>query len=168
MDTVIEFLATNLLTQTTFYPLHLFSMLMRGLSLDLHTTTPISGNNIYTGPTVPKFIANLAVHTPDSAKNTKFVDTSAVLATTSSGNQEIRVAILNKHEEEEFIVPLHFGPNVKVGEEIIVHELWHEDLKATNGFDGERVKTMTSRIPWQGAYKMKKHSFQVLLFELMN
>lgn len=141
---------------------------MRGLSLDVYVTTPTPAKDIYTGPTVPKFIADLAAHTPDGAKHTKFVDVSAVLAMASSGDKEIRVAILNKHEEEEFVVPLRFGPDNEVGGEVIVYEVWHEDLKATNGFDGEHVRTVTSKVQWEGSYKLKKHSFQVLIFKLMN
>ncbi|KAF5346825.1 hypothetical protein D9756_010564 [Leucocoprinus leucothites] len=166
---------TGLFRQTTYYPLHLFSNLMRGSSLDVYVTTP-SGNpssTIYTGPTVPKFVQDLTPHTPDSKKLTKFVDVSAVLATTPSttsggpGGREIRIAILNKHEAEEYDIPIVFGREVElVGQEIDVYEVWHENLKATNWFGEEKVKTVKRKEKFEGVYRLKKHSFQILVFTI--
>ncbi|KAF9466681.1 glycoside hydrolase family 51 protein [Collybia nuda] len=149
----------GLFKQTTYYPLQLFSNLMRGSSLAVHVTTP-SPSTIYTGPTVPTFIHNISQHTPDSAKLTKFVDVSAVLATGING-QEIRVAIVNRSDRDEFEVPILFGPGVLgVKETIKIHEVWSPDLKDGNGFDEEKVKTVHKEEKFSGTYKLKKHSFQ--------
>ncbi|KAF9003031.1 glycoside hydrolase superfamily [Cyathus striatus] len=155
----------GLFRQTTYYPLHLFANLMRGSSLDVHVTTP-SPDSVYTGPTVPAFMKDLTIHTPDSAKLTKFVDVSAVVATTSEGAKQIRIAALNRHESEEFVVPILFGPNVAVEEKFKVYEVWHEDIKASNDFSGEKVKTVERDDKFTGSYKLKKHSFQILVFTL--
>lgn len=152
--------------QTTYYPLQLFSTLMRGLSLDVWVTTPNPSRDLYNGPTVPKFIRDLAEHTPNGLKPTKFIDVSAVLADSPEGKAQIRVAVLNKHEEQDFTIPLHFGPGTTVAPEVTVREIWHEDLKATNGFDGQNVGTSTFEIHWTGSYTIKKHSFQVLVFSI--
>lgn len=133
---------------------------MRGLSLDVYVTTPPGANSsIYTGPTVPKFIQDLTQHTPDSKKLTKYVDVSAVLANSESG-QQIRIAILNRHETEEYDVPIVFGRNVDVREVFGVFEVWNENLKATNGFGDEIVRTVKKEEHFKGVYHLKRHSFQ--------
>ncbi|KIJ37509.1 glycoside hydrolase family 51 protein [Sphaerobolus stellatus SS14] len=153
----------GLYRQTTYFPLHLFSNLMRGSSLDVLVTTP-SVDSYYTGITVPAFIRNITLHTPDLAKLTKYIDASAVLANTAQGTKEIRIAIANRSAEQEYEVPIVFGPNVAVSKTITVHEVWHEDLRATNNFGDEKVKTITKETKFGGAYKLKKHSFQILIF----
>ncbi|KAJ3560185.1 hypothetical protein NP233_g11003 [Leucocoprinus birnbaumii] len=158
---------TGLFRQTTYYPLHLFSNLMRGSSLDVYVTTPADNkpSTIYNGPTVPKFVQDLTPDTPDSKKLTKFVDVSAVLATNGSGTREIRIAIVNKHEAEEYQVPIVLGREVNLaGQEIDVYEVWNEDLKATNWFGKETVKTEKRKEKFTGVYRLKKHSFQILVF----
>ncbi|GLB43090.1 putative glycoside hydrolase family 51 protein [Lyophyllum shimeji] len=156
---------TGLFRQTTYYPLHLFSNLMRGSSLDVHVTIP-RPDAVYTGPTVPSFVQDLTVHTPDSAKLTKYVDVSAVLAS-KDDRREIRVAIVNRSDTESFKVPILFGPNAVVASSIRVHELWSADLKASNGFEEEKVKTVVRDEEFLGTYTLKKHSFQVLAFTLL-
>ncbi|KAF5368160.1 hypothetical protein D9615_010195 [Tricholomella constricta] len=89
---------------------------MRGSSLDIHVMTP-SADAVYTGPTVPTFVHYLTVHTLDSAKLTKCVDVSAVLAS-AADPREIRVLIVNRSDTETFTVPLLFGPNAKVADDI--------------------------------------------------
>jgi alpha-N-arabinofuranosidase len=135
---------------------------MRGSSLDVYVTTPPdSSSTIYTGPTVPKFIQDLTLHTPDSKKLTKFVDVSAVLATADdTGFREIRISIVNKNETKEYDVPLVFGRDVNVKEDIVVYEVWHENLKATNWFGDEKVRTVERKESFSGIYRLKKHSFQ--------
>ncbi|KDR71905.1 hypothetical protein GALMADRAFT_253689 [Galerina marginata CBS 339.88] len=154
----------GLFRQTTYFPLYLFSNLMRGSSLSVYVDTPSPGLT-YTGPNVPKFIHDLSVHTPDSAKLTKFVDVSAVLASTGQGN-ELRIAIVNRSEELEFDVPIIIGPQANVNHEFTVHEVWHEDLKASNGFEEEQVKVVVKKEQFSGTYHLKKHSFQILVFQL--
>ncbi|KAF8970851.1 glycoside hydrolase family 51 protein [Flammula alnicola] len=156
---------TGLFKQTTYYPLQLFSKLMRGSSLSVHVTNP-APSLTYIGPTVPKFVHDLSVHTPDFSKLTKFVDVSAVLAPTEQGTKEIRIAIVNRSDVEEFDVPILFGPQTSVKDQVTAHEVWHDDLKAGNGFDEEKVKTVVRTEKFTGSYKLKKHSFQILVFEL--
>lgn len=132
---------------------------MRGTSLAVHVTTP-SPATTYVGPTVPSFIQDLTVHTPDSAKLTKYVDVSAVLASLSERKREIRVAIVNRSDTDAFSVPILFGPNADVAETITIHEVWSADLKDGNGFDGEKIKTVTREEKFTGIYVLKKHSFQ--------
>ncbi|PPQ94930.1 hypothetical protein CVT25_004416 [Psilocybe cyanescens] len=152
-------------SQTTYYPLQLFSNLMRGSSLSVHVDNPAS-TLTYAGPTVPKFVQDLNISTPDSAKLTKFVDVSAVLAITGQG-KEIRIAIVNRSDDTDFKVPILFGPQVSVKEDFVVHEVWHEDLKASNGFDGEKVNTVIKNERFKGNYELKKHSFQILVFQVV-
>ncbi|KXN91890.1 putative alpha-N-arabinofuranosidase C [Leucoagaricus sp. SymC.cos] len=165
----------GLYKQTTYYPLHLFSNLMRGVSLDVYVTTPPSttpeSSTIYTDTTVPQFIQDLTAHTPDSKKLTKYIDVSAVLAHNDQSQQkEIRIAILNKHEKNEYQVPIVFGRSVDVKEVFEVYEVWHEDLKATNWFGEEKVKSVKKtgqKLDEGGVFKVKRHSFQILVFTIV-
>ncbi|KAF8873880.1 glycoside hydrolase family 51 protein [Infundibulicybe gibba] len=159
---------TGLFRQTTYFPLHLFSTLMRGKSLSVHVTTP-SPETVYNGPTVPAFIRNLDTHTPDSAKLTKFIDVSAVLASApeqggsvsgENGNTELRIAILNRSDTHSFDVSLLFGPAVSVRDQVRVHEVWSANLGDANGFGDEKVQTVVRDATFTGAYSVKKHSFQ--------
>ncbi|KAF9558449.1 glycoside hydrolase family 51 protein [Agrocybe pediades] len=150
---------TGLFLQTTYFPLQLFSNLMRGSSLNIH----VGGSPTYSRETVPKFIHDLDAHAPESAKGTKLIDVSAVL---SEDGKEVRVAVVNRSDEEEFTVPILFGPETQVKDEVTVHEVWHEDLRAKNGFDGQNVKTVVRTEAWKGIYVLKKHSFQILVFTL--
>lgn len=139
--------------QTTFYPLYLFSNLMRGASLSVHVTSPS-----YQGPTVPAFIHNLSVATPDLAKLTKYIDVSAVL---TDDRSEVRLAIVNRHEADSFDIPILFGPSCKLAENgISVYEIYSDSLKDSNGFDRETVKTVRKDVTFNGIYAVKKHSFQ--------
>lgn len=134
---------------------------MRGASLSVHVDNPAPAL-VYTGPTVPKFVQDLSVHTPDSAKLTKFVDVSAVLASAGQG-KEIRIAIVNRSEDTDFKVRILFGPQANVKEDFVIHEVWHQDLKASNGFDGEKVHTVVKNERFTGSYELKRHSFQSTL-----
>ena len=130
---------------------------MRGASLDIHVQSPS-----YQGPTVPPFIQHLTLHTPDSARLTKFVDVSAVLACTTPA--EIRVAIVNRSENDAFSAHFAFGPNTEVTSSVRVYEVWSGDLKDRNGFgkDEENVKAVEKEEKWDGkqGYLLKNHSFQ--------
>ncbi|ESK91159.1 glycoside hydrolase family 51 protein [Moniliophthora roreri MCA 2997] len=150
---------SGLFKQTTYYPLHLFANLMQGTSLNVHVES-----DSYDGTTVPPFIQNLDKTAPSSSKLTKYIDVSAVL---SADGQEVRVAIVNRHETEEYDVPVRFGPVGEVlGDNVKVYEVWSEDLKDSNGFDGEKVKTIEKEVKWKGKYRLKAHSFQVLVFRI--
>ena len=132
---------------------------MRGASLSVHVTTP-SPDHVYSGPTVPKFVHDLTVRTPSFSKSTKFVDVSAVLAVVSQNIKEIRIAIVNRSDSVDFEVPILFGPAVSVQNEVTVHQVWHEDIRARNGFDEEKVKVAVTMERFTGIFKLKKHSFQ--------
>ncbi|KAG6884606.1 hypothetical protein C0993_009623 [Termitomyces sp. T159_Od127] len=148
---------TGLFRQTTYYPLHLFANLMQGTSLDVFVSAP-SPATFYTGPTVPKFMQHLTTHTPDTAKLTKYVDVSAVL---SRDGREVRVAVVNRHREEGFVVPIRFAGGAEtVQEEVRVYEVWSQHLGDGNTFGEERVKTVERRVRFTGVYELKKHSFQ--------
>lgn len=148
----------GLFRQTTFYPLKLFSTLMLGASLDIHVQSPS-----FEGATVPPFIQHLTLHTPDSARLTKFVDVSAVLSS-STTPAEIRVAIVNRSEIDSFMVHIAFGPKAKVEDSVKVYEVWSEDLKDRNGFgEGEDKVKVVERVDTldaKGCYMLKSHSFQ--------
>ncbi|KAJ7645353.1 glycoside hydrolase family 51 protein [Mycena rosella] len=145
---------TGLFKQTTYYPLQLFAILMQGTALSLHVGVSTPEDDTYTGPTVPPFVARLSVHTEPAARATKWLDASAVL---SPDKTQIRVALVNRHKTAPVSVPIHFGPNVAVGAEVEVYEVWSGELEDRNGrTDG-----------WQGAYECKEHSFQVLVFTLV-
>ncbi|KAG6878359.1 hypothetical protein C0992_008255 [Termitomyces sp. T32_za158] len=152
------------LTQTTYYPLHLFANLMQGTSLDVFVSAP-SPATFYTGPTVPKFVQHLTTHTPDTAKLTKYVDVSAVL---SRDGREVRVAVLNRHGEEGFVVPIWFAGGAEtVQEEVRVYEVWSQQLEDGNTFGDERVKTVERCVRFTGLYELKRHSFQGMVAEIL-
>jgi alpha-N-arabinofuranosidase len=130
---------------------------MRGKSLDVLVDTRSQQEAVYLGPTVPSFTQLLAKHDPPSKQLTKYIDVSAVIA---ENGKEVRVAIANRHETQAFTVPLVFGPNATVEEEVKVYEVWHEDLKANNTFGDEKVKTVEKSVKVEGSYEAKKHSFQ--------
>ncbi|KAK6988843.1 glycoside hydrolase family 51 protein [Favolaschia claudopus] len=178
----------GLFKQTTYYPLKLFSNLMQGIALDIHISFSEAEEgddddedaNFYTGPTVPPFIAHLAAHTPPSARPTRWIDVSAVLAPSSnasnnnnndnnndSNTREIRIAIVNRHKSLSFDVPILFGPEAKVKAQVTVHEVWSPELGDRNGWEGEKVGVEERRgVQWDGVWGCKAHSFQVLVFEL--
>ncbi|KAJ6585910.1 glycoside hydrolase family 51 protein [Mycena capillaripes] len=154
---------TGLFKQTTYYPLQLFATLMQGISLSLHVTAD-AAEDAYTGPTVPPFVARLTAHTPPSARLTKWIDASAVL---SPDGAQVRLAIVNRHQSQSFSVPIEFGFGVKVEGRVEVHEVWSEDLRERNGFEGEKVRSVERSLEWEGVYECKRHSFQVLVFTLV-
>ncbi|KAL1714103.1 glycoside hydrolase family 51 protein [Schizophyllum commune] len=152
----------GLFKQTTYYPLHLFTNLMRGASLDVYVTNP-SPDDAYTGLTTPAFVQKLTKTSPDSEKLTKYVDVSAVVDAQAS---EVRVAIVNRHAEKAYEVPVKFGADTKVASEVKVYEVWSEDLRDKNTFGEEKVKTVEKSVKWEGKYNLKAHSFQVLVFKI--
>ncbi|KAF7327234.1 Glycoside hydrolase family 51 protein [Mycena kentingensis (nom. inval.)] len=159
---------TGIFKQTTYYPLHLFANLMQGTSLDAYVSVDDAAEDVYDGPTEPAFIANLAKHAPSAGKPTKWIDVSAVL---SADEKQIRIALLNRHDSKAFSVPIVFAlAGKQLGADVTVHEVYHEDLGAKNGWDGEKVKTVVRREVWEkekGVYEAKAHSFQVLVFDLV-
>ncbi|KIY73958.1 glycoside hydrolase family 51 protein [Cylindrobasidium torrendii FP15055 ss-10] len=149
----------GLFKQTTYYPLHLFSNLMQGLSLDVHVKSPV-----YDSKTVPTWVSKLDKHEPDARKLTKYIDVSAVLNVEAN---EIRVAVVNRHDSESYTVPFVFPREVDFDGTVKVYEVWGEQLGLSNGFDGEKVATKEKTVEWSGEYELKRHSFQVLVFKLL-
>lgn len=153
---------TGLFKQTTFYPLKLFSTFMRGASLDIHVQS-LS----FEGPTVPPFIQHLTLHTPESARLTKFVDARAVLSSSTSP-AEIRVAIVNRSETDSYWTRFAFGPDTEVEDSVRVYEIWSNNLKDTNGFGDEEDKVKVvqklAKLDARKEYMLKSHSFQSKLF----
>jgi alpha-L-arabinofuranosidase len=130
---------------------------MQGASLNIHVQSPS-----YEGPTVPPFTQHLTLHTPDSARLTKFVDASAVLPQ-SKQPTEIRVAIVNRSENDCFLTRFAFGPNVEVESRVKVYELWSKNLEDRNSFGEEdKVKAVEREEQWDAkkGYMLKNHSFQ--------
>ncbi|KAF7431142.1 hypothetical protein PC9H_006862 [Pleurotus ostreatus] len=157
---------TGLYKQTTYYPLHLFTNLMRGASLDVYVGAGAADPQSlsYDGPTFPPFIQHLTSHTPESMKLTKFIDVSAVLVTPTDEpglkSTEVRVAIVNRHDVDDYEVPIRFGPNTSVDSSFTVHELWSDSLKDSNSFEEEKVKTVRKEVNFGETFIVKKHSFQ--------
>ncbi|KAL0579513.1 hypothetical protein V5O48_002506 [Marasmius crinis-equi] len=157
---------TGLYKQTTFYPLHLFATLMHGTSLSVYVDSPI-----YEGKTVPSFVKDLSGKGGSAGwgELRKWVDVSAVLSGSGDG-QEIRVAIVNRHPEESFQVPILFGPETEVakdGKKVKVYEVYSDELGDQNGFEGEKVKTVEREMEvpeGRFQFEVKKHAFYVLVF----
>ncbi|KAJ7050617.1 glycoside hydrolase family 51 protein [Mycena amicta] len=161
---------TGLFKQTTYYPLHLFATLMQGTSLSVYVSpSSLQEEDTYSGPTEPAFVAKLAAHVPPSAKPTKWIDVSAVL---SEDGKQIRIAIVNRNATRAYTVPIVFAlASSAFAQQVTIHELWNADLGARNGWAGENVKTETRMwdIGEEGKMEveLKKHSFQVLVFDLI-
>lgn len=138
---------------------------MRRSALDVYIDS-----TSYEGPTVPSFNQNLTLHTPESAQLTKFIDVSAVLA--DSHPAEIRVAIVNRSESEDFETKIAFGLVVQLaGGEVKVYEVWSQSLEDSNNFvsnGGEKVKTVEKVEKWDenGVCVLKRHSFQGMLMRV--
>jgi len=127
------------------------------LSLQLVNSPP---ELAYKGPTFPPFVQKLENHTYDSAKLALFVDVSAVVIAVGDGKRQIRLAIINKHEEVEYDIPVNFGPSAKVEKKIVIHSIWHENLKVSNTFGAEVVQTVVTEEDFNGSIHLKRHSFQ--------
>jgi len=126
---------------------------MHGTALDLFVDSPV-----YEGKTVPAFVKHLSGKGGREMRG--WVDVSAVL---SPSEDEIRVAILNRHPEEGFVIDVRFGPNTEVAGKIKVHEVYSDKLTDTNGFEsdgGEKVRTVEKEVEFNGTYEVKEHSFQ--------
>nr|GAT43895.1 glycoside hydrolase family 51 protein [Mycena chlorophos] len=131
---------SGLFKQTTFYPLWLFSNLMQGTALDVYVSSEEDDDDFYAGETEPLFIAKLAKHTPQGRKPTRWLDVSAVL---SPDGREIRIAIVNRHATKSFSVPLAIALPPIATSEVTIHEVYHPDLAARNGWDGDKVQVAT-------------------------
>ncbi|CAK5266877.1 unnamed protein product [Mycena citricolor] len=146
----------GLFKQTTYYPLQLFATLMQGTALNINVTTS-AASDVYSGPTVPPWIASLAKNVPSppahaSGHPLNWIDASAVL---SPDGKEVRVAIVNRHPTDAFEVPVEFGYGVAV-KGVQVHEVWGEQLGVRNDFQskgGEKIQTVKSEVDWKGTWE---------------
>nr|GAT43897.1 glycoside hydrolase family 51 protein [Mycena chlorophos] len=167
---------SGLYKQTIYHPLKLFATFMHGTSLDVFVSSLASkaddDEEFYTGETDPAFIAHLAKHTPPSKRPSRWIDVSAVLTT---DERELRIAVVNKHAERGYRIPLKLslgsGPRLK--REVTIHEVWHEDLSAGNDWETpERVRVRTRREALDQneegvlVLEAREHSFVLLVLEL--
>ncbi len=95
------------------------------------------------------------------------LDVSAVLHRDPDTElRSLRVAVVNRSETCSYDVPIR--PAFEhVGAEVEVHELWHADVKARNGWGKENdvsVKTRTEQ--WGGRWTFREHSFTLLVLQL--
>lgn len=147
---------TGLFRQTIYWPLYLFSRYMRdgtAVKLSLDSLT-------FAGETLPQWISTVKGQPND-------LDASAVLhVDAGTGARSLRVAVVNRSEHEAYDVPIRVAFE-HIGAEVEVHELWHQDVRARNGWGKEdevSVKTRTAK--WDGRWTFREHSFTLLVLSL--
>lgn len=114
----------------------------------------------FAGETLPTWISSIKGQPSE-------LDVSAVLHT--DGKKQLCIAVVNRAEREVFTdVPVRVAFESEGGsKDVEVHELWHEDLKAVNGFeDPDKVKVTTRKEKWAGKWTFKEHSFTLLVLDL--
>ncbi|CDZ98513.1 glycoside hydrolase [Phaffia rhodozyma] len=145
---------TGLLYQTAYFPLKLFARYMKdGHLLDLSFSSPL-----YKGPSYPHWIPHLG--------QAAYVDTAAVIVR-SGETQSIRISVLNRHPELEWTGGFMFVDFEPTSVEI--HELYHDDLSASNTFDNPTMVqpkvTHLSGSEWvKKDWVVKKHSWAFFIF----
>ena len=141
---------TSFFRQTTFYPLRLFSDFMRdGLAISTH----ISNGPVFTGETLPTWIGTVR-------GEPAVLDVSAVLV-----GKSLRVAVVNRSRDTAYDVGLRIA--FESAKAMQVHEVWHEDVLARNGWgDEENVGVVSSKERWTGHHVFREHSFTLLVIEL--
>lgn len=94
------------------------------------------------------------------------LDVSAVLQETVK--RRLCVAVVNRAEKEAFAdVPVRIAFENTKEVDVEVHELWHEDLRAVNGWDDpENVKVVNRKDQWTEKWTFKAHSFTLLVIDL--
>ncbi|KAI0325331.1 glycoside hydrolase [Cubamyces sp. BRFM 1775] len=147
---------TGLFRQTIYWPLYLFSRYMRdGISVRVTLVSPT-----FAGETLPQWISSIKGQPKD-------LDASAVVyVDTQTGARTLRVAVVNRNESESYSVPVRVAFEC-VGAEVEVHELWHADVRARNGWGQEdTVSVKTRREKWEGRWQFREHSFTLLIISL--
>ncbi|WVQ82791.1 hypothetical protein IAT38_004923 [Cryptococcus sp. DSM 104549] len=144
----------GILYQTTYYPLRLFSNYMKdGRLLQLPAM-----REVYEGPSFPVWVQQ-------GRLKPKYIDTVAILA-----GDSIRVSVLNRHPTLDWDAEFKFaGYNVKSVE---VHEVYSDNLEATNTFDEPEnvvpaVSTLDQRA-WEkrgSKWTVRKHSWVFFIFD---
>ncbi|KAI1794400.1 glycoside hydrolase [Ganoderma leucocontextum] len=148
--------ATGLFRQTIYWPLYLFSKYMRdGTSIDVSVTSPK-----FSGDTLPCWISTMKGFPSD-------LDVSAVLhSDPDTKSRSLRVAVVNRSETSSYDVPVRIAFE-RVGAQAEVHELWHADVKARNGWGKEdEVSVRTRTGQWGGRCTFREHSFTLLVLQL--
>jgi alpha-N-arabinofuranosidase len=144
---------TGVLRQTIFHPLKLFAQHVRGgtaVRVALRSAT-------FAGETLPRALG--VVRGPLAE-----LDASAVR---SADGRALVLAVVNRAPATAYAgLPVRVA-FAKLGEDVEVHELWHEDLKARNMWgEEEQVKVVTRKEKWTGAWTFREHSFTMLVFRL--
>jgi len=137
---------TGLFRQTIFYPLYLFSKYMRGgLSVHVSATSPTFG-----GETLPIWIPAIKGEPYD-------LDVSTVIYSSENKEKSLRIAVVNRSESRCYKeVPIRVAfERVEKGAEMEVHEIWHGDTRAANGWDDpHNVVTKTRQENWTGNWRL--------------
>ena len=113
----------------------------------------------FAGETLPTWITEVK-------GQPSILDASAVLQVTESGKRSLRIAVVNRSETKSFRVPVRVAfEDVNLQDTSVeVHELWHEDIHAKNGWGSENeVSVQTSLATWEGEWTFKEHSFTLLI-----
>ena len=114
----------------------------------------------FSGETLPPWISSVKGPPKD-------LDASATLHVSEAGQKSVRIAVVNRSEKNAYTVPLRiaFAGSPK---EVEVHDLWHEDVKACNGWGKENeVSVKTRRVPWTGEWVFREHSFTLLVLDIV-
>lgn len=147
---IIHSSPTGYFRQTIYHPLALFAQNMRdGTAIRVSVKSPTFG-----GETLPSWIGPI--------KGAPFdLDASAVLV-----GRSLRLAVVNRSETKTYDVPLRIAFE-KVKGEVTVHELWHQDVTARNGWGKEEeVSVKTRKADWTGRWAFREHSFTLFVFDL--
>lgn len=113
----------------------------------------------FTGETLPLWIS-------DIKGQPSILDASAVLQVSETGERSLRVAVVNRSQSESFRVPIRIAfEGVRFGSGTVeAHELWHQDVRAKNGWGKEaEVSVQTRKVNWDGEWTFKEHSFTLLV-----
>ena len=148
--------ATGLFRQTIYWPLYLFCKYMRGgTSINVSVTSPT-----FSGETLPGWISDIKGFPMD-------LDVSAVShSNPDTKSRSLRVAVVNRSETTSYDVPVRVAFE-SIGAHAEVHELWHADVKARNGWERENeVSVRTRTVQWGGRWKFREHSFTLLVLQM--
>lgn len=108
----------------------------------------------FSGETLPAWIGPVQGAPRD-------LDASAVLV-----GRSLRLAVVNRAETRAYDVPLRIAFE-KVKGQVEVHELWHQDVTARNGWGKENeVSVNTRKAEWKGRWTFREHSFTLFVFDL--
>ena len=126
-----------------------------GVSVSVSASSPK-----FSGETLPPWISSVKGPPKD-------LDASATLHVSEAGQKSVRIAVVNRNEKTSYKVPLRVafaGPP----KEVEVHELWHQDVKARNGWGQENeVSVKTRRAPWTGEWVFREHSCTMLILDFV-